>query len=247
MIQKLIGEVIHGNKLGRTIGFPTANLSYSEIDISDSVFIINIIIDHKIHRGIWANMVKKWIFEAHIFNFSDDIYGKEIEIILLKKIRDNKNFNSLEEIKYQIQKDRDFATGLELNVLTFWSFDVIHEWHKYYLAEAKKCGTNLITIIATDSNIKKIKWHSPQNSQIQRFKEISELWISDEVYMGSEDHPMSWVHKFVPHVICLWYDQWWNFVEDLPEKISELWLETEIKRIPSFHPEKFKSSLLKQK
>lgn len=52
MIQKLIGEVIHGNKLGRTIGFPTANLSYSEIDISDSVFIINIIIDHKIHRGI---------------------------------------------------------------------------------------------------------------------------------------------------------------------------------------------------
>lgn len=246
MIEILRGEVIHGNALGRTIGFPTANIAY-QWNVSDSVFMINIIFDDKLFYGIGANMVRKWIFEAHIFDFSEDIYGKNIEIVLLKKIRNNKKLNSLQEIKEQISKDQEIAKNTSLNILTFGSFDLIHEWHKYYLWQARKYGTNLITILATDKNIEKIKGRAPQHSQIQRFNEVSDLWLSDEVYMGSEDHPMTWVHKFTPHTICLWYDQWGKFVEDLPEEISELWLDTQIIRIPSYQPEKYKSSLLKKK
>ena len=246
MIQKISGEVIHGNALGRTIGFPTANIAYTKSDIWNSVFQINIIIWAEIFSWIWANMVSKWIFEAHIFNFSEDIYGKNIEIILLKKIRDNQKFNSLEEIKNQISKDQEIAKTTKLPVLTFGSFDVTHPGHSYYLSEAKKYGTHLITIIATDKNIEKIKWKSPRNTQKQRFQELWELWISDEIIMGSEESPLSWIEKLQPHVICLWYDQRWIFVDALPEKISELWLSTEIIRIPAFHPEKYKSSILKE-
>lgn len=246
MIQKISGEVIHGNALGRTIWFPTANIAY-EGEISDSVFIINVILNSHIYSGIGSNMVRKWVFEAHIFDFDDDIYGETIEIILLKKIRDNIKLNSLEEIKEQISKDQELAQNTQLNVLTFGSFDLVHEGHKYYLGEAKKLWNNLLTIIATDKNIEKIKWTLPQHSQTERFNEVSDLWIADEVFMGSEDHPMTWVERFKPHIICLWYDQWGKFVDHLPDKISKLWLETQILRIAPYHPETYKSSILKQK
>ncbi|MDA9129357.1 hypothetical protein N9J72_02680, partial [Candidatus Gracilibacteria bacterium] len=132
MIQKISGEVIHGNALGRTIGFPTANIAYDNTHIPDSVFQINIIVGGKQYSGIGTNMVSKGVFETHIFDFSEDIYGTNIEIYLLKKIRDNQKFNSLEEIKTQIQKDKEFAKNTKLNVLTFGSFDITHPGHTYY-------------------------------------------------------------------------------------------------------------------
>jgi len=49
-MKNIIGDVIHGEKLGRELGFPTANISYSKNDIDDSVFHINIIIDGVIYR-----------------------------------------------------------------------------------------------------------------------------------------------------------------------------------------------------
>jgi len=72
-------------------------------------------------------MKSKKVFEAHIFDFDKDIYGEKIEVILLKKIRDNKKFSSLKELIKQIQKDQKTILLQKLNILTFGSFDIVHE------------------------------------------------------------------------------------------------------------------------
>jgi riboflavin kinase/FMN adenylyltransferase len=71
-------------------------------------------------------MPQKKVFEAHIFDFDADIYGQEIEVILLQKIRDNQKFASLEDLKAQIKKDQKEILSHTLNVLSFGSFDVVH-------------------------------------------------------------------------------------------------------------------------
>jgi riboflavin kinase/FMN adenylyltransferase len=71
-------------------------------------------------------MVKKKVFEAHIFDFDDDIYGKDIEVILLKKIRDNRKITSLNELTNQIKSDQNQIKSQKLNILTFGSFDYLH-------------------------------------------------------------------------------------------------------------------------
>ena len=246
-MKNIIGDVIHGEKLGRELGFPTANISYSKNDIDDSVFHINIIIDGVIYRWMWSYMKSKKVFEAHIFDFDKDIYGEKIEVILLKKIRDNKKFSSLKELIKQIQKDQKTILLQKLNILTFGSFDIVHEWHKHYLFEAKKYGTHLITIVATDKNIENIKWHHPLHSTLERSSAILELWISDEVVSWSEEKPLKWIKKYKPHALCLGYDQRGKFVDKIPETIKELWLSTEIIKISPLKPEVYKSSFLKNK
>jgi len=135
MIHKISGEVIHWEKLGRKLGFPTANISYTKNDIEDAVFHLNIVIDEKIYRWMWSHMVKKNVFEAHIFDFDSDIYGKNIEIILLKKIRNNKKFWSLQELILQIQSDQEVIKSQELHTLTFGSFDHLHRERQSKISE----------------------------------------------------------------------------------------------------------------
>jgi FAD synthase len=97
------------------------------------------------------------MFEVHIFDFSTDIYDQEIDIYLLSEIRKNKQFQNTQELKIQLEKDKEYIQGLQHNILTFGSFDVVHKGHEYYLSEARKYGDHLITIIATDHNIERIK------------------------------------------------------------------------------------------
>lgn len=246
-MKKIEWIVIHGEKLWRKLGFPTANIAYDSGDISNSVFHINIIINDIVYKWMWSHMVWKKIFEAHIFDFDADIYGENIEVILLKKIRDNRKFNSLDELIAQINSDQKLIKSQKINILTFGSFDHIHQGHGYYLWQAKKYWNHLITIVASDENISKIKKQIPKYTLEERMKSLKELWISDEVLAGSNTHPMQWIQQYKPHSICLWYDQRWPFVDALESEIEKLWLDTEVIRISSHHPEKFKSSLLKTK
>lgn len=102
-------EVIHGKALGRTIGFPTANLSLpsSCIDLPDGTFGLSGLIDGKKYFGIWAYRKSLDLFEAHFFDFSRDIYGEIISITPLFFIRENRKFSGLSELKDQIEKDRE--------------------------------------------------------------------------------------------------------------------------------------------
>ncbi len=108
----LEGEVVHGAEIGRTIGFPTANLNYpSEI----------VRMPYGVYAGLaegrhavinWGmkptvHNTKEPVAEVHIINYEGNLYGKTLEVEILKKIRDERKFNSLEELKAQINKDTE--------------------------------------------------------------------------------------------------------------------------------------------
>ena len=108
------GEVIEGNKIGRTIGFPTANILYPQniIELPNGVYGVKVIVGGKEYRGI-ANFGSKptvcencsKILEVNIFDFNENIYFQNIEVKFLKFIRSEKKFSGLDELKEQIQKD----------------------------------------------------------------------------------------------------------------------------------------------
>ena len=110
----LEGTVIKGAQLGRTIGFPTANLCYPEEIIK---------IPFGVYQARWngKHALLNWgmkptvhntnepVVEVHILDFSGDLYGQNIRIEILSKIRDERKFNSLEELKEQIKKDMELC------------------------------------------------------------------------------------------------------------------------------------------
>lgn len=107
------GRVAHGNKLGRTIGFPTANIMLNRLVTPiQGVFAVNVKTKKGSHNGI-ANVGNrptingtKPLLEVHIFDFNASIYGETIEVIFLKKLRNEIKFPHFEELKIQIEKDR---------------------------------------------------------------------------------------------------------------------------------------------
>jgi glycerol-3-phosphate cytidylyltransferase-like family protein len=245
MIKKISGIVLKWKQLWRTIWFPTVNLELKNSILSDSTFKINIVIDWIIFNWAWVYRKNINLFEWHIFNFDKDIYWKKIEIIILKKIRDNIKIKNLDELKILIKKDVKKIKSIKFNILTFWSFDVVHKWHHYYLNEAKKYWDKLITIIATDRNIEKTKHFTPKNNQENRLIDVQKLNISDEIIIGEEENKLKWLKTYKPEVICLWYDQWWE--EIITKYIKKNNLNIKIIRIKSYQPKIYKSSILKNK
>jgi len=108
------GEVIHGKSLGRKLGFPTANLSIPKEQIvpKDGVYMTQINFDGKSFLGITNLGAKPTVdisernIETYILDFDGDLYGKEIEVEFLKRLRDIKRFDSIEELKKQLDKDK---------------------------------------------------------------------------------------------------------------------------------------------
>lgn len=114
----LNGTVIHGKKLGRTIGFPTANIDISKTPLSPGTYGFETSINGQKYYGIGAHLDGTITFEAHIFEFSDDLYEKHLNITLLIKIRDNKRFESFEKLKEQIESDKTTMLTYVKNTLT---------------------------------------------------------------------------------------------------------------------------------
>ncbi|MGC1854949.1 MAG: bifunctional riboflavin kinase/FAD synthetase [Candidatus Aquirickettsiella sp.] len=110
---RLSGRVIYGNQRGRLLGFATANIGlHRHVIPLQGVFIVNVygLADTPL-AGI-ANCGKrptvngvKNLLEVHLFDFDQNIYGRFIEVEFLKKIRDEKKFDSLESLKQQITND----------------------------------------------------------------------------------------------------------------------------------------------
>jgi len=109
------GSVIEGNKIGRTIGFPTANIKYPDkiIQIPYGVYQCDVEVNKKYYKGI-LNYGKKPtiketkktpVAEVHIIGFNSNIYGEQITVNIKNKIRDERKFESLEELKKQISED----------------------------------------------------------------------------------------------------------------------------------------------
>ena len=118
---KILGEVIEGDKRGREIGFPTANILLNNLIKPDfGVYAVKIDYNNDTYDGIANFGVRPTfdktkslpILEVHLFNFSDNLYGKEIIISFVDFIRKEKKFNGLESLKSQIQLDINIAKDL---------------------------------------------------------------------------------------------------------------------------------------
>jgi riboflavin kinase/FMN adenylyltransferase len=115
------GRVISGNRLGRTIGFPTANIQlddFYKLVPTDGVYGVEIRIKGRIYQGM-LNIGsrptigdQKHSIECHIFNFSDEIYGEEIKIDFRFSIRKQIKFESMNQLKNQLQQDSELVRSL---------------------------------------------------------------------------------------------------------------------------------------
>ena len=118
------GKVVRGNQLGRTIDVPTANLWLPKTNLPiNGVYGVKIQIKDRNFFGI-ANMGLRPtiggtmpVLEVHIFNFSEDIYGQRIQVEFCFKVRDEKKFSGLEELKEQIKKDISFTLSTFNSIL----------------------------------------------------------------------------------------------------------------------------------
>lgn len=115
---QISGKVIKGDQIGRTIGFPTANIKVQDlykIIPEKGVYAVKVQIHDKIKYGLMNIGTRPTInaqelrLEVHILDFNEDIYGEKIQIQFLEKIRDEKKFNNLDELKAQIEKDKSWV------------------------------------------------------------------------------------------------------------------------------------------
>ncbi len=116
---ELRGKVIDGDKIGRTIGFPTANLSlHNETKLipADGIYAVKITIKTKFYLGMMyignrptlsGNLEKR--IEVNIFDFDEDIYQENIQVFLVDKIRGDEKFEGLTQMTNQLKNDEKKA------------------------------------------------------------------------------------------------------------------------------------------
>jgi riboflavin kinase/FMN adenylyltransferase len=114
----LSGTVVKGKQLGRTIGFPTANIELEEeykLVPKNGVYIVAAEIDGKSVYGMMnigfnpTVQGEKRTIEVHFFDFDLDIYDRHIRVAILQRIRSEEKFESVEFLKIQLGKDKDFS------------------------------------------------------------------------------------------------------------------------------------------
>lgn len=107
-------EVIHGRKIGRALGFPTANMSLEGYEsVERGVYRSEVNIDGVLY-GAMSNIGvrpsvggKELLLETHVIGYSGNLYGRRLNIRLVEKIRDEKRFSSISDLKDQLLRDYD--------------------------------------------------------------------------------------------------------------------------------------------
>ena len=107
----LHGVVVGGNRLGRTIGFPTANMKlYEPLKLvpGKGAYVTEVEVAGRTCYGM-TNVDGAGKIETHIFNFSEDVYGLDIRLHFLDRIRHEMEFKSLDELKNQLCRDQEYC------------------------------------------------------------------------------------------------------------------------------------------
>lgn len=124
---RLTGEVIHGNKLGRTIGFPTANLKIDQTTKmlpEIGVYAVRVQLNDRNFEGV-MNIGKKPTVqqsdlisvEVFLFDFAEEIYGELLTVTIFDRLRGEQRFGSVEELKQQLKKDEQNARSVFVSMV----------------------------------------------------------------------------------------------------------------------------------
>ncbi len=111
----LTGKIVHGNKMGRTLGFPTANMSVNypyKLIPANGVYAVECKTEKGSLKGVMNIGVRPTVdstpvrhIEAHLLDFEGDLYGQNLTVRFIQKIREEKKFGSIDELKNQIHVD----------------------------------------------------------------------------------------------------------------------------------------------
>ena len=112
---QLSGTVIRGRALGRTIGFPTANIEVNtdiKLIPGIGVYAVEVLVDGQVYRGMLNIGIRPTVvstdvvnLEVHILDFHQDIYDKNITVRFIERVRDEQKFESVEALKEQLKND----------------------------------------------------------------------------------------------------------------------------------------------
>ena len=113
------GRVVRGKQLGRTLGFPTANLRFPRKPALQGIYATRV---HGVGDAPWASVSSfgtrptvdgiEPLLEAHLFDFDGDLYGRHIDVEFVAKIRDEEKFDSLAALTVRMRQDADIARTL---------------------------------------------------------------------------------------------------------------------------------------
>jgi len=113
------GTVVHGHQLGNKLGFPTANILPPENKFIPGIGVYAITVEHRgktylgmMNIGIRPTLdddTKKPVIEAHLFDFDQNLYGEFIKISIIRKLRNEYKFDSIDALRSQLKKDKAFA------------------------------------------------------------------------------------------------------------------------------------------
>lgn len=115
------GTVIMGNQLGRTIGYPTANIhieNREKLVPANGVYAVQVALDNDVYGGMMNIGVRPTVdgvnrvIEVNIFDFDEMIYGKSLKITMVKQLRDEIKFAGLDALKVQLASDKKNALGI---------------------------------------------------------------------------------------------------------------------------------------
>jgi FAD synthetase len=120
-----------------------------------------------------------------------------------------------------------------VTIMATGTFDLIHMGHIYYLREAKKLGDKLVTVVARDSTVRKMK-HEPVTPEDMRLGIIKELKMVDKAILGHEDDIYATVEEIKPDIIALGYDQ----IHDekiIQQELKKRHINAKVVRLQKFH------------
>jgi riboflavin kinase/FMN adenylyltransferase len=116
------GKVSEGKKLGRTIGFPTANISISDVNKiipKNGVYAVKVEIKNKLFNGMLNIGINPTVsttlqlkMEVHLFDFNQQVYGEEIKVYFIYRVRDEQKFSDIEALKNQLELDKQHIMSL---------------------------------------------------------------------------------------------------------------------------------------
>ena len=127
-------------------------------------------------------------------------------------------------------------------VLCCGTFDHFHPGHESFLRQAAALGTELWVVVARDENVERLKGRLPDHSEVERRSTLSAVPAVSEACLGhAGSNMLRIVEEIAPDVIALGYDQ------KPPPGLREAFPECDIVVLEPFHPEKYKSSLFRNK
>lgn len=122
-VAEIRGVVEHGRRLGRELGFPTANLAVDEaLAAEDGVYASLVEVGGVRYRAM-SNLGRNPSvggqprhLETHLFGFEGSLYEREVRVVLLRKVRDERRFDTVEELRAQIARDKEQIMNLKMNL-----------------------------------------------------------------------------------------------------------------------------------